>query len=133
MVKVNPPPHIPIPSTIKNDPGLLSWSQSIERVLFQLYSRSGAGGDTVAETQERVDDLEFTSYQNESGVNTLSAKTTQLEKQDELLSAKDAELENQDQLLGLVDEDLFVLLYQEISTLRSQVNSLRLRLEDLEL
>ena len=58
MVKVNPPPHVPTPESIKRDKGLLAWSQAIDRILFQLWNRSGGGEDLNSTLQAQITALQ---------------------------------------------------------------------------
>ena len=54
MVSVNPPPHIPLPAAFRNDSELRSYFLAVERILFQLWTRSGGGADGISSLDDRV-------------------------------------------------------------------------------
>lgn len=49
MAKVNPPPALRIPAKFNDDQELRSYFQQIGTILFQLWSRTGGGNDTVTD------------------------------------------------------------------------------------
>lgn len=49
MAKVNPPPALRIPQKVNQDPELRAYFEQIGTILFQLWSRTGGGNDSIAD------------------------------------------------------------------------------------
>ena len=47
MAKVNPPPHLKIPKDFFEKKDKRTYFQQIEFILFQLWTKTGGGADTV--------------------------------------------------------------------------------------
>ena len=52
--QVNPPPHTPIPVVLAKMPGVLPFLQAWERILFQLWLRTGGSEDIVDASTESL-------------------------------------------------------------------------------
>ena len=77
MVKVNPPPHTPLPEQLKQDPRMRAWAQAVDRILFQLYNRSGGGADNISQLVIDLDAAEAAIVVNSTNIatNTSSIST----------------------------------------------------------
>jgi hypothetical protein len=87
-IKVNPPPALRIPPKVNEDPELRAYFEQIGTILFQLWTRTGSGNDSVADNgidagiaddkASRALSL-LTQYIQETGVDlsVTEAKTTQ--------------------------------------------------------
>lgn len=49
MIKVNPPPQLVLPESFKNDIGVVNYFAELDRVLLQLWTRTGGATDAIAE------------------------------------------------------------------------------------
>jgi hypothetical protein len=53
-VNVNPPPQLRIPDKFFNDPEIRSFYEQQQRIIFQLWIRTGGSSDSVASTEEEL-------------------------------------------------------------------------------
>ena len=51
-VSVNPPPMIRLPQSMRGDPEVASYYRHLDRMLLQLWKRSGGNEDFIADLQE---------------------------------------------------------------------------------
>ncbi len=85
MALANPPPALRKPREFQEDPAKRTYFEQLEQILFQLWTRSGAGTDLVLEIGNEVDALNIgvAPFQIESAMITrLTKRVDDLEASD---------------------------------------------------
>lgn len=124
VVKVNPPPHVPIPDEFQKNPRLRAYFQAVDRILFQLYNRSGGGSDGIEDT------LDESLSQITSLRHVLAKNTAAVDDYIASLEASNASLSGQ---IKRLEKQIADIDYEPaISVLQAQIAQLRKDLEDLE-
>ena len=65
MSKVNPPPQINMPPQFKDDSTLRAYFEERDRVLLQLWFRSGGATDLIQQSSDPVETLSLIANINE--------------------------------------------------------------------
>ncbi len=71
-VQVNPPPQIKVPEKWARDREISQYLANVNRMLFQLWKRTGGGQDLVSDSGDTSLDLTFLAAQNNARIAALT-------------------------------------------------------------
>jgi len=73
-ISVNPPPQLRIPETFRKDKVIRKFFEQQNRILFQLWNRTGGSNDAIEDSQQNITSSSSRVSRNAARINSLELK-----------------------------------------------------------